>query len=184
MILFDLFKKKPHADAAAALYETAVAAARRPAFYESLGVADTVEGRFDMVVLHVYLILRRLKGEARGADLAQALFDALFADMDANLRQMGAGDITIGGKVKAMVEAFYGRAAAYDAGLAASEAGLLMEALDRNLYRKVKAAPDALAAMAGYLRGEAAALTAVGLDDLLLGRARFGPPPVLEGNTP
>ena len=75
------------------LYGCAVAAARAPFFYEALGVPDTVDGRFDLVSLHVYLVVRRLTAlPAPGPALSQAVFDAMFEDMDVNLREMGVGD--------------------------------------------------------------------------------------------
>src|SRR5687767_10591046 len=104
------------AQTAAALYAAAVAQARQPAFYVALGVPDTLEGRFELIVLHVHLLCRRLGalGES-GAALAQALFDCMFRDMDRNLRELGVGDPSLPRRIKAMLEAYYGRIKAYDA---------------------------------------------------------------------
>jgi len=93
---------------------SAVAAARDPYLYATLGVPDTLDGRFDAIVLHVYLIVRRLGGDP-GPALAQAVFDAMFLDMDINLREMGVGDLSVGKRNRAMWEAFHGRSAAYAA---------------------------------------------------------------------
>jgi len=171
--------------AARGLYEAIVAQARRPEFYVAYGVPDTLAGRFDMVVLHAWLVIRRLRAEAgEGAataqGLAQALFDLFCADMDQNLRQMGVGDLGVGRRVKTMAKGFYGRAAAYDAGLAA-DGDLLAAAIRRNLYGSVdEAAPPpapVLAAMAAYLRQAAQALAAERLETLLAGGVRFAAPP-------
>ncbi len=158
-----------------ALYSAAVGQARMPEFYEDHGVADTPDGRFDMIMLHVYLLIRRLKDESgTGRDLAQAVFDLMFADMDQNLREMGAGDVGVSIRIKDMAKAFYGRIAAYDAGLAGATDEELAVALRRNLYRKTEVADTAVAAMAAYVRGQSAALTAQNTDELLRGVIDFG----------
>jgi cytochrome b pre-mRNA-processing protein 3 len=99
-------------DAAQVLYEAIVAAARHPVPYADWGVRDTVDGRFDMIALHAFLVLDRLKGSAEA--FRQELVDELFRDMDRSLREMGVGDISVGKKVRKMAEVFYGRVAAYD----------------------------------------------------------------------
>jgi cytochrome b pre-mRNA-processing protein 3 len=163
---------------ARSLYLAVVQQARQAGFYRDLGVPDSVDGRFDMIALHAFLVMRRLgaEGEA-GRLLAQALAEAFVEDMDRSLREMGAGDLGVGKRVQAMAAGFYGRLAAYDAALAASEAALAV-ALRRNLYGTV-AGPDAawLAAMSAYVRREAAALAARPGADLLAGTVRFGLPP-------
>lgn len=166
----------------ARLYVELVEQARRPAFYEACGVPDTVWGRFDMVVLHAFLVFRRLAREGtRHAAFSQALFDHMFADIDQNLRELGVGDLGVGKKVAHMAESFYGRAAVYEAGLAGESA--LEPALRRNLYAGTDPGEEQLAMMAGYLRREAAALDALPADALLAGGFRFGPPPGEEDAT-
>jgi cytochrome b pre-mRNA-processing protein 3 len=120
MILARWFGRGPDADASAGVYERIVAQARRPALYVSHGVPDTPDGRFEMLALHLFLVLHRLKRERNdraAAALAQGLIDRMVADMDANLREMGAGDLGVGRRVKRMAGALYGRIAAYEAGL-------------------------------------------------------------------
>jgi cytochrome b pre-mRNA-processing protein 3 len=131
---FNLFGKRSAERAGYELYGQAVAAARHPFFYADLGVPDTLDGRFDLVGLHAYLLMRRLGREgAEGAGLSQAVFDAMFNDMDLNLREMGVGDLSVGKKVRVMWEAFHGRAAVYaDAMSVGPEA--LADALERNLW--------------------------------------------------
>jgi cytochrome b pre-mRNA-processing protein 3 len=126
------------------LYSQAVAAAREPGFYALLGVPDTLDGRFDIVGLHVFLLIRRLGAlPAPGPALAQAVFDAMFNDMDVNLREMGVGDLSVGKRVRAMWEAFHGRSAAYGGALEAGDAALLAAALERNVWRGEPAGPAA-----------------------------------------
>lgn len=137
MGLFGLFARKPHERAGFELYGAAVAAARQPRFFAELGVPDTLDGRFDLVSLHVALLIRRLRRDpdAAGPKLAQAVFDAMFADMDVNLREMGVGDLVVGKRVKRMWEAFHGRAAVYESAVDAGDAAALAEALARNIWR-------------------------------------------------
>jgi cytochrome b pre-mRNA-processing protein 3 len=173
-----LFRSNRLRDPAAELYGAIVAQAREPCFYAELGVPDTVDGRFEMVALHAYLVLRRLKAtSATVSGLGQALFDTMFADMDRSLREMGAGDLGVGRRVKAMAEGFYGRIAAYDAALASDDARDLAEALRRNVYGTLKppmAPPEgATAALAQYVRASAGELASQGDSELAGGKPRF-----------
>jgi len=102
-----------------AIYGMIVTQAREPSFYRDLGVPDTVNGRFDLLVLHLWLVLRRFRSAAGARNISQAIFDRFCDDMDANLREMGVGDLTVPKRMQAFGEAFYGRAAAYDAAFAA-----------------------------------------------------------------
>ena len=99
------------------IYGMIVTQAREPLFYRDLGVPDTVNGRFDLLVLHLWMVLRRFKPMEGGTGLSQTLFDRFCDDMDANLREMGVGDLTVPKRMQAFGEAFYGRVAAYDLAL-------------------------------------------------------------------
>ncbi len=155
------------------LYCAAVAAARAPAFYAGLGVPDTLDGRFDLVGLHVFLLIRRLTALPQpGPTLAQAVFDAMFHDMDTTLRELGVGDMSVGKKVKVMWEAFHGRSAAYQAALDDPDPQALPAALARNVWRGT--ATDAqTGALARIVRAQDANLSAQTLPDLAAGRVRF-----------
>jgi cytochrome b pre-mRNA-processing protein 3 len=167
--------RRPPEEPARRLYEALVAQSRLPCFYVEAEVPDTVDGRFEMLALHAHLVLRRLKdGGAETAPLAQALFDLMFVDMDASLREMGAGDLGVGKRVKRMATGFYGRVAAYDAGLAQGPA-TLAAALRRNLFGTVSPSEAALATMAGYMQAVAARLAAQPLGRLGEGTVDFGP---------
>jgi cytochrome b pre-mRNA-processing protein 3 len=99
------------------IYGMIVAQAREPLFYSEWGVPDTVNGRFEMIVLHLWMVLRRTQGNKDMAPYAQALFDHFCSDLDANLREMGIGDLAVPKRMQKFGEAFYGRAAAYDRAL-------------------------------------------------------------------
>jgi cytochrome b pre-mRNA-processing protein 3 len=129
LILQRLFKRKPNPTAA--LYDAIVAAARQPHFFANWGVPDTLDGRFDVIVLHLFLVLERLKSEPEIT--RRNLIDYFFLDMDRSLREMGVGDVSVGKKVRKMAEAFYGRLTAY---ADAVEKGndVLVASLQRNIY--------------------------------------------------
>jgi cytochrome b pre-mRNA-processing protein 3 len=170
---WNLFRRPKPAEAVIRqLYTEIVAQARQPAFYATGGVPDSLDGRFEMIALHCYLVLRRLRNAGPAAeDLAQGLVDTLFADMDASLREMGAGDLGIPKRIKSMAKGFFGRVAAYDVGLAGGDLG---EALRRNLFGTASPRSDQVEAAAGYLRQASAALGSQPLDEILAGRAHFG----------
>jgi cytochrome b pre-mRNA-processing protein 3 len=176
--MFTLFKPNPERSAAELAYRRIVEQARRPGFFLSGGVPDTVDGRFELICLHAFLFLHRLKGEQpRSARFSRHFAAAMFGDFDRSLREMGTGDLSVGREVKRMASAFYGRIAAYEDGLAQGDA-VLSGALRRNLYGTVAAEDGALAAMAGYIRREAAGLDRQDAAPLLAGRVEFGDPPV------
>ena len=172
-MLAKLFRRRDEGSAAGAdsLYRTVVEAARRPELFADLGVPDTLDGRYEMVALHTYLVLRRLKREhAATAVLAQALFDRMFMDFDNGLREAGVGDLGVGRRVKQMATGFYGRIAAYDAGL---DGDGLEEALRRNAYGTVAPTDQALTRLAGYLRRADEALGGQTTAALAAGRVSF-----------
>jgi cytochrome b pre-mRNA-processing protein 3 len=115
-----------------AIYGMIVTQAREPSFYRDLGVPDTVNGRFDVLVLHLWMILRRLRTTGSGTTISQALFDWFCEDMDANLREMGVGDLAVPRRMRSFGEAFYGRCAAYDVAFASTKEPLA-QALCRNI---------------------------------------------------
>jgi cytochrome b pre-mRNA-processing protein 3 len=108
-----------------------IARSRQPVFFRALGIADTMDGRFDLLALHAWLLLEKLNAAGR-RDLAQAVTDQLFIGFDESLREQGAGDMGMGRRMKKMANAFYGRMKVY------SEAGdesVLAAAIERNVYR-------------------------------------------------
>lgn len=178
--MFGLLRRRPHERTGFELYTAAVAAARDPWPFATLGVPDTLSGRFDLISLHVALLIRRLRGDAdpRGALLAQAVFDAMFADMDVNLREMGVSETTVGKRVKGLWEAWHGRTRAYEAALDAGNPPALATAIARNIYRGDQPAdapgPQGLARQAV---AAAAALAEQPLAALLAGHVAFPPSP-------
>ena len=176
MRLTRLFRSSAQSVAAWRLYKAVVDQARKPGPYLRAGVPDTLDGRFELIALHAFVVLRRLKAEhGRTKALAQALFDRMFDDMDRSLREMGAGDLGVGRRVKAMASAFYGRIGAYESGLAGGDAAL-QAVLARNLYGTVTPDPACIRAMACYLRGQIDHIDSLPLARLMDGDIDFAPP--------
>ncbi len=146
-MIFQLFASRPTGSNIDALYGAIVAQARSPAFYLAYGVPDTVEGRFDFIVLHLVLLFRRLGHEPEPIrTLVQGVFDRFCRDMDHNLREMGVGDLAVPKEMRRLGEAFYGRAGVYERALDAGEAdghSLLTSALTRNVFADAEASDNA-----------------------------------------
>jgi cytochrome b pre-mRNA-processing protein 3 len=171
-----LFSRRRRVATAAAVYAAIVAQSRRTEFYSDYGVPDTPDGRFDLIVLHQALLVRRLAGEADLRDLAQAVLDAFFRDMDGNLREMGVGDLAVPKKMLAFGEAFYGRLWAYDKALDAGDGIALAAALARNIYGETSAASTQVRRLAAYVVAAEAALSAAGTAALMSGTVSFADP--------
>jgi cytochrome b pre-mRNA-processing protein 3 len=168
------------------LYGEIVAQARQPWLYTTAGVPDTVEGRFDMIVLHAFMVFDRLgQGNDEAKALSQAVFDEMFKDMDRSLREMGASDVGVGPKVRRMAEIFYGRSRAYAEALGreggregAARRQALVAALARNVFASEEEA--GAAALADYVLEEHRALAERPLEPMLSGRSGFVSRTVLD----
>lgn len=187
-----LFRRGRHERAGFQLYTAAVTAARDPFLYAACGVPDTLDGRFDLIGLHTFVVIHRLTRDPEpGPALAQAVFDAMFSDMDINLRELGVGDLSVGRKVKEMWDAFHGRSKVYTAALeaeatggqeaeatktqASDDPGALEAAIARNVWRGAEPPAGAPAALARVARAQLAHLTAQPLTALAKGEVRFLP---------
>ena len=164
------------------LYAALTAQARRPDFYLACGVPDTIDGRFEMVALHAFLLFRRLKGHGEKAGaVAQAVYDVMFSDFDASVREMGAQDLGVGRRIKFMTEAMNGRFTAYEAGLAPLQSqgnGTELElALKRNVYGTIEPVEECLKRLLDYTKRADAELAALPVDQLMRGVLHF---PALE----
>ncbi len=179
MFFFPITKKARERYALArSLYAACVAQARHPVFYSSLEAPDTFNGRFELVALHVGLVVAELtrRGEGDQPRLAQALFDEMFVNMDQSCREAGIGDLAVPRHMKRMMKALKGRAVVY------AEAGTedeLCEALARNLYGTVpRPAMPVLKAMAAYV---SSLKTGLSPQDLSSGSVTFPNPPEYQG---
>ena len=126
------FFRKPKPIIANLVYNMLVEHARHPVFYKDYNAADSLDGRFDMIIIHMTLILRRYQAE-KDMEMVNEIQNAFFKDMDRNLREMGIGDVSVPKKIKKMAEAYLGRTAAYNEPLNNNDKEALSEALAKNV---------------------------------------------------
>jgi cytochrome b pre-mRNA-processing protein 3 len=175
-MMFPLFRRGVRQDTISTLYGTIVAQARMPSFYRDYAVPDTVDGRFDLLVLHLAIVLDRLAPDPTQRALGQSLFDRFCQDMDHNLREMGIGDMSVPKEMQRIGAAFYGRAQAYRSALAAPGQEMLVEALNRNIYGGMPRLPAAPARLAAYMREAVRGVGDQGSAELLAGTLRWPDP--------
>ena len=160
-------------EAADIAYRRVVEQARQPVFFSDYGVPDTLDGRFELICLHAFLYLHRLKAHRpQSSAFCQSFFDRMFADFDRSLREMGVGDLSVGKHVKRMARAFYGRILSYEAGLAGDDS-VLAAALARNVFGTACAPQPAADRMAVHVRCAVRALRSQSVSDLLAGDISF-----------
>jgi cytochrome b pre-mRNA-processing protein 3 len=177
MIFKKLLKHQDRSDTPECIaYEQIVAQARQEAFYASAGVQDTVDGRFDMIVLHAFLVMNRLNDEntAEAKEFSQNVFNVMFIDMDRSLREMGVGDISVGKKIKKMAQVFYGRVHAYEDALKrqGSEPDQLENVISRNIYPDIGGEAYA-GKVAEYVVAASEHLAQQPLADILTGKVAY-----------
>ncbi len=168
-MVLDLRRRGAKSGAGRRLHDKAVAKSRAPSLYSEMGAPDTVEGRFELLTLHVVLLLDRLGRESAAAEASrQALFDTYLGDLDGALREMGVGDLSVGKRMKALGAAFYGRASAYSAAFDALPDRTQLEDLIRRTVLSGGLAVDACP-LTKYVISARAALARVPLEGLLSG---------------
>ena len=173
-----LFRRSARQNTISTLYGTIVAQARLPCFYREYAVPDTVDGRFELLVMHLALVIGRLGEEPGLRNLGQFLFDHFCKDMDHNLREMGVGDLAVPKQMQRMGEAFYGRAQAYRKALGATGEEPLIEALIRNIYDTGAPGRAGAARLAAYMREAVRDLEGQSASALLAGKVLLPNPTV------
>lgn len=159
-----------------ALYGMIVAQARSPEFYRGYGVPDTVDGRLDMIVLHMVLVLRQMtKANGSLPPVGQRLFDRFCQDMDDNFREMGVGDFAVPKRMQKVGEAFYGRAKVYESALADDSPAVLEAAVARNVFGAPEPTLGARR-LAAYMRDVAVRLSQQDADILTAAKFQFPDP--------
>ena len=146
------------------LHDSIAAEARDPDLFTRIGIADTFEGRFEILSLHLALVLRRLAElPAPAAEVAQELTDLAFLRLDQGLREIGIGDLSVPKRMKALAKHFYGRAAVYHTALEARDREKLVEALRRNVFGGDKGDAGGLAERIAAFEHRLAGLDLAGL---------------------
>jgi len=176
--LTSFFHTRDFRDEAHKLYLTIVDQARKPAFYTGYGVPDTLDGRFDMITVHMFLVTSRLKKENThdSLELLRNLSEVFFSDMDRSLREMGSSDTGVGKRIKKMSQAFYGRLLAYQT--ACADALKMQDALVRNLYRGDTEKSIDAGKMESYITSERAFLAAQPIEKIMTGEIQFSGGPL------
>jgi len=156
-----------------ALYATIVASARQPKFYSDWNVPDTPLGRFEMLSLHIFLFLRRTRGETGAtAAIAQEITDTFFLEVDHSLRELGIGDVGVPKRMKKLARMFYGRVESYGGALDAGDKDALAEALRRNV-RPESAQWQQASELAAYVQTAARDLADQPTGEIDAGRLKF-----------
>ena len=172
LLLQRLFRKKEAdpRDALRPLYAQIVATARQPHWFVEGKVADTIEGRFEMVATILSLVLLRLEDDAEQVGSTALLIELFVEDMDPQLREVGIGDMIVGKHMGRLVGALGGRLRAYRDALSVSDrAAALGAALVRNLYAGVEPAPEALSHVRDGALDFVDRLTAMDAETILAG---------------
>lgn len=168
---------------ASELYGRVVAQARSPVFYADCGIADTPEGRYELIVLHLVLVLERLSagGEA-GAEAQRRLAERFVTDMDDSMREMGVGDLTVPRRVKRAAAGLFERGALYRKAAESRNSAAMAAALHECLPG-LRELPGAAPAMAAYVTTVRDHLAGLDLEDVVAGRVTFPPAAVSVGSS-
>ena len=132
--------KNKYKDIAPKIYQNIIERSRSKFFYLNMDIDDSFESRFDIIILHSFIIFYFLKNISENEKkLSQFLFDFMFNDFDNNLREMGFGDIAVNKKMKVFITAFYGRIASYSQGVEQIQENkdykMLNQAIINNIYK-------------------------------------------------
>jgi cytochrome b pre-mRNA-processing protein 3 len=165
-----LRKRRDERQTARSIYGSIVTRARAPAFYAEWGVPDTLQGRFEMIVLHLALVLHRLAAEGDAGDrLARALTEVFVVDLDDAMREMTFGDLAVPREVKRAAAALFDRHEAYRRAVASPQEAALAQAIAAEFaYLDDNRRLDA-PALAAYVRGVTTALAAQSSAEVLAG---------------
>lgn len=197
-MVFGLWKRRKD-ETPFTMYKSVMDQARQPAFFTAMAVPDSIEGRFDMLMVHSILALRRLKaikgGQAEeAADRSQNLADVLFKDLDRALRETGVGDPSMPKKMNKLAAAFFGRGKAFGEALDSADQASVVEVVNRNITdgafgkagrtsesEKIDAQALDAQALATYMIDADKRLSAQTNEEVLLGTFAW---PVLDDGNP
>jgi cytochrome b pre-mRNA-processing protein 3 len=174
-MIWNLFKRKKGNQALVERqYAEITRAARSPVFYESMGVPDTVMGRFEMISVHLFLYLRRTGSAGDAAQgLAQEIVDAFFEDVDHSIRELGIGDMGVPKRMKKLAKMFYGRVTSYSQALDAADSQALTDALTRNIHPENSDGAPSMQALSDWMMATARTLEDVADETLSAGQLVF-----------
>jgi cytochrome b pre-mRNA-processing protein 3 len=177
--MFGLFHNKARDVQISRIYDQILAQARAPELYLAGGVPDTMEGRTDMMLLHLFLLMHRLR-EEKGEilEVARDVCDRFFAELDRAMREMGVGDLTVPKKMRRIADIYAGCSSSYGNALASEDAGELPAALLRNVYGRREDRQMEAEVLAAYVRRAAAALAGTPSERLITDAIPYPLPPL------
>lgn len=179
--MFGLFRNKARDAQIARLYDQILAQSRDPALFLQGGVPDTVEGRTDMMLLHLFLLMHRLHDEqSEVVDIAQGVCDRFFAELDRAMREMGVGDLTVPKKMRKIADIYTGCSSSYGNALKQPDDAELAEAILRNVFGRDEDRRPQARALAFYVRHASKALADASLASLAGGSLPFPSPALGE----
>ena len=130
------FKKKKYETISNDIYQKIVNFSRNKIFYTKYKVPDTIDGRFDMLVLITIIVVHRLsKIKNEGIELSQKIFDIVFKDLDYSLRELGAGDVSVANNMKKLISSYMGRQKIYVKAFKSEDEKFLALAFKNNIFR-------------------------------------------------
>ena len=130
------FKKKKYETISNDIYQKIVNFSRNKIFYTKYGVPDTIDGRFDLLVLITIIVVHRLsKIKNEGSELSQMIFDIVFKDLDYSLRELGAGDVSVANNMKKLISSYMGRQKIYVKAFKSEDEKFLASAFKNNIFR-------------------------------------------------
>lgn len=132
--MFGLRERAAHRVAIDRLHAAVVETSRAPALYGPAALPDSVDGRFESLILHLLVLVRRLRALPPPAgEVAQELVDAVFAHLEIAMRESGVGDLGVAKRMKKLARSFYDRVAGYEIAVAADDADAVAAELGRRL---------------------------------------------------
>jgi len=175
--MFDfLFKNKRLGNSAHKIFASIINQSRVSTFYSDYDVDDSLDGRFDLLALHMAFILDKLDqhdNQKDGGQLGRKLQEIMFDNLDLTLREIGVGDLGVGKKIKAMAEAFYGRMGVYKQLFNSFDLKKMAEALDRNLYREKTVNDETLNQMLQYVYDQKKYINEQSIENIISGKIDF-----------
>lgn len=164
-------QEKQRADA---LYNHVVAASRNPTLYGQSGAPDTANGRFELIILHIFMLFRRMQDDdAQVKSIKQKTFDCFLENMDVNLREIGVGPDGVPKRIQKMLENFYGRAGAYQVAIDENNLDEMTQVIARNFYSDDKINQQGARNLAEYVFKAVILLDEASIDQLLTANFKF-----------
>jgi cytochrome b pre-mRNA-processing protein 3 len=161
-------------EAAEKIYDSIVAQSRNPVFYVRCGVPDTLSGRFDMLVIHMFIVMQNLKmGGTEGELLGREIVEAFVKEMDSMVRDLGVADLQVPNEVRKIASLFYGQLVVYTEAVNKKNRAALSDAVWRSFQSGDETANVAATEIADYIFGAIKNIREMPLNLLLQGHLNF-----------